>query len=142
MNTSNLRFHTGLHVSDIEASTAFYAHLLGVEPVKRKTGYAKFETDGLVLSLLQHPKGVHPHFGHFGFRVGDSQELTAHLDRLKSAGLAVREEMQTDCCYAKQDKFWVNDPDGHEWEFYQFLEDTEGGLTGQRPETAAAACCR
>lgn len=141
MNTSTLCFHTGLHVSDIEASAAFYTQLLGVQPVKRKTGYAKFETDGLVLSLIEHPGGVRPDFGHFGFRVGDRAELQAHLDRLKSAGQTVREEMQTDCCYAKQDKFWVNDPDGHEWEFYLFLEDTEGGLKGQRPETAAAACC-
>ena len=82
---------------------------------------------------------------HVGVQVDSTATVTAHLARVKAAGLPVREEMGVNCCHANQDKFWVQDPDGVEWEVYHLnydLEDAEP-TTGLKtlPLAKASACC-
>ncbi|AYA36919.1 hypothetical protein D3Y59_07535 [Hymenobacter oligotrophus] len=83
------------------------------------------ERPSLIISFVQNPARVQSHFGHLGFQVETPEQLQQRLAVASAAGLVQRQEMGTNCCYAKQDKFWVNDPDGVEWEVYYFHEDAE-----------------
>lgn len=120
------KFHIALHVSDINRTTSFYRDLFGQEPVKIKEDYAKFELDnpGLVISFLQKPDEVQAGFGHLGLRVLSEKELSDKKALIEGKLQIALEEQNTNCCYAHQDKFWVNDPDGYEWEIYYVKEDS------------------
>ncbi|MBV6643919.1 MAG: VOC family protein [Cyclobacteriaceae bacterium] len=134
------KFHIGLHVSDIERTVVFYQDLFGVEPVKVKTDYAKFELDnpGLVISFIQSPaENILPLFGHLGLRVNSTQHLRDKKQAIEKRLEIALEEDNTACCYAKQDKFWVNDPDGYAWEVYHFKEDVEQ----KEKKYSASPCC-
>ena len=121
------RMHVSLYVSDLTATVNFYSAFFGQPAAKIKPGYAKYVLDkpSLIISFVQNPERVASNFGHLGFQVETVQEMEQRLEVARSAGLVAREEMGTSCCYAKQDKFWVNDPDGVEWEVYYFHEDAE-----------------
>ncbi len=121
------RMHVSLYVSDIAATTAFYTTFFGQEPTKVRPGYAKYTLDSpaLIISFVENAGRVNSHFGHLGFQVETLAEMEQRLETARAAGLVPREEMGTACCYAKQDKFWVTDPDGAEWEVYYFHEDAE-----------------
>ena len=130
--------HISLNVSDIGRSVDFYSRLFG-EPAKLKPGYAKFvsEEPGLHLALQE---GLGAARGgalsHLGIRVDSTPEVLRRRADLLEKGLTGEDEIGTICCYARQDKFWVADPDGNRWEIYSVLEDVE-----QEPQAAAAACC-
>jgi catechol 2,3-dioxygenase-like lactoylglutathione lyase family enzyme len=130
--------HVHLHVSDLEASRLFYERFLGAAPVKLKPGYAKFLPDfaPINLALSAGAAGRGASVDHLGFQVESREAVRALLARVKAAGVEVREEMDTDCCYANQDKFWVRDPDGIEWEIYHLNHDLEDELPA-----AASTCC-
>jgi catechol 2,3-dioxygenase-like lactoylglutathione lyase family enzyme len=129
--------HVHLHVADLEASRDFYERFLGTPPVKLKPGYAKFLPDFAPINLALSTGGADagPTMDHLGFQVTSPEEVRALLARIKAAGIPVREEMDTNCCYANQDKFWVSDPDGVEWEIYHLNYDLEEG------EAPASSCC-
>jgi catechol 2,3-dioxygenase-like lactoylglutathione lyase family enzyme len=130
--------HVHLHVSDLDASRGFYERFFGAAPVKVKPGYAKFLPTfapiNLALSAGEAVKGKT--VDHLGFQVESREVLRALLERVRAAGVAVREEMDSNCCYANQDKFWVSDPDGVEWEVYHLNYDLEDDAPAE-----ASACC-
>lgn len=132
--------HIHLHVADLDASRAFYERFFGVAPAKAKPGYLKFLPPQAPLNLAL--SSGHSERGgtvsHLGIQVDDKADVVALLDRAKAAGLPVREELGTDCCYANQDKFWVVDPNGIEWEVYHLNYDLEEEVA---PAQAAAGCC-
>ena len=131
------KVHIHMHVSDLAKSRAFYETFFGVRPVKDKPGYMKFlpELGPVNLALSQGRPGATPAgtVDHLGIQVDSPATVVAELARVKAAGLPVREEMGVDCCHANQDKFWVGDPDGVEWEVYHLNYDLE--------EAAPAASC-
>jgi catechol 2,3-dioxygenase-like lactoylglutathione lyase family enzyme len=135
--------HLALTVSDVERSVPFYRALLDAEPAKVKPGYAKFESHdpAIVLALIQGERGeTLGAFNHGGIKVSTTDEVLATRLRLKHAGLATFDEMDRECCYARQDKIWVTDPDGTPWEVFTVLEDVEHfGTATELPQTAA--CC-
>jgi len=141
--------HISLYVSDIEASSTFYTAFLGQAPVKTKTTYAKFELSepALVLSLVQNPARVQSQFGHLGLVVESTEQVNDWMEAAKTRGLDIAlVETGTRCCYALQDKFWVKDPDGVQWEVYTFHADSEWNdpnytASEQRDEPAAEAVC-
>lgn len=129
--TQTTRFHLSLNVRDLTESVAFYRELLDTEPSKLHERFARFTTEKppLVLSLVERcaeaaPTGAQ-RLSHLGFRLESRQQLDAARRRLVAAGRPLREEHGSRCCYALQNKFWVTDPDGNEWEFYELLEDLE-----------------
>ena len=132
--------HVHLHVADLDTSAAFYEHFLGAPPVKRKPGYAKFLPGfaPLNLALSSGEAAGQATVSHLGIQVDSVEAVRDALARVKAAGLLVREEMGVECCYANQDKFWVRDPDGVEWEVYHLNFDVED-LTEAAP--TAVACC-
>jgi catechol 2,3-dioxygenase-like lactoylglutathione lyase family enzyme len=136
------RMHLSLYVRDIEKTVAFYSRFFGQEPEKVKPDYAKFllAEPALIISFVQNPERVSEHFGHLGIQVQTLQEVEAKLDAARKAGLEIREEIGTNCCYAKQDKFWVTDPDGVQWEVYYFHEDVAFNDPHYASEQASACC--
>lgn len=137
------KVHIHLHVSDLAKSREFYAAFLGGPPVKEKPGYVKFLPDlapiNLALSAGRSAGGEAA--DHLGIQVESPEMVMAHLARVKAAGLSVREQMGVDCCHANQDKFWVRDPDGVEWEVYHLNYDLEAEdpVASSGPGTAARA---
>src|SRR5499427_2957285 len=151
------RVQLALNVNDLEESVAFYSKLFGAEPAKLRPGYANFAVADppLKLVLLENP-GHGGSLNHLGVEVSDTGAVGAEQARLATAGLASSEAGETTCCYAQQDKFWVQGaPDGEEWEIYTVLADSptfDGDGRGEQccastgartAETAgsAASCC-
>lgn len=128
-----IRFHLSLNVNDLGRSVAFYQTLFNREPAKLRGDYAKFELDDppLVLSLEPTPRAVGGPLNHLGFRLDDMQSLVAFQSRLEQGGIRSQREADVECCYAKQTKFWVNDPDGTLWEFYILEGDLDRRGAGQ-----------
>ena len=119
--------HVSIYVSDIQQSVDFYSSFFGAEPVKVKPGYAKYilEKPSLIISFVENRERVKSNFGHLGFQVETPEDLNIQLWEAKKKNLVSKEETGTNCCYAKQDKFWVTDPDGVQWEVYYFHTDSE-----------------
>ena len=129
-----LKAHLALNVRDVTKSMEFYKKMLGIEPSKSRTGYAKFDVQNppLNLTLNQVVFNERGALSHLGIQVASTDDVLAMRQKWIESGLVPRDEMQTNCCYALQDKTWVNDPDGNEWEVFVVLEDN-------LPQTAS--CC-
>jgi catechol 2,3-dioxygenase-like lactoylglutathione lyase family enzyme len=130
--------HVSLNVTNIDASVAFYEKVFGVAPAKRRPGYAKFDLaePSLNLTMQEAPRtGVNA--SHFGVQVASSEDVAAAWARFKGAGLATLTEENTSCCYALQDKVWVEDPDGNAWEVFVVKGDAD--VMNEKP--AAEGCC-
>src|SRR4029453_7416651 len=132
------KFHASLNVSDLNRSIAFYRALLGTEPAKVRPDYAKFELaePPLVLSLIPGRPSAGGNLNHVGLRVRTAEELVDIQRRLEAAGLHTEREDGVECCYARQTKFWISDPDRALWEIYVFHEDIvdHGSATPPRVE--------
>lgn len=120
-----LKAHLALNVRDVERSTEFYRKLFGLEPSKVRTGYAKFDVQNPPLNLTLNEGFVKERgaLSHLGIQVAETADVLALREQWIERGLATRDEMQTNCCYAIQDKTWVSDPDGNAWEAFVVLED-------------------
>lgn len=119
------RVQLALNVDDVEAAVAFYSKLFDAEPAKRRPGYANFAIDQppLKLVLLENP-GQGGTLNHLGIEVDSTEAVDAATTRLAAAGLITAEEKSTTCCYATQDKTWVNGPGNELWEIYTVLADS------------------
>jgi predicted enzyme related to lactoylglutathione lyase len=120
------RVQLALNVNDLHESIAFYSKLFGTEPAKLRPGYANFAIaePPLKLILMENP-GQGGSLNHLGVEVADTDAVDAEQTRLAEAGLASVEERGATCCYAKQNKFWVEGaPNGEQWEIYTVLEDS------------------
>jgi catechol 2,3-dioxygenase-like lactoylglutathione lyase family enzyme len=117
--------HVAIFVQDLAKSLAFYRRLFGVEPAKVRTGYAKFDVANppLNFTLNQAEHAGRGALSHLGIQVKSTDDVLAMRQQWQVRGLLPRDEMQTDCCYALQDKSWVRDPDGNEWEVFAVLQD-------------------
>jgi catechol 2,3-dioxygenase-like lactoylglutathione lyase family enzyme len=134
------RLQLALNVDDLDASVAFYTKLFGTAPAKTKPGYANFAVvePPLKLVLIENP-GQGGSVNHLGVEVADAGTVDTEQTRLAGEGLASVDERDTTCCYAKQDKFWVEGaPNGERWEIYTVLEDTETFGIG---DTSPVGCC-
>ena len=160
-----LKAHLALNVRSVERSLEFYRRMLGLEPVKVRPGYAKFDVQNPPLNLTlnevpftERDGGGGGALSHLGIQLATTEDVLSMRRNWMDAGLDTRDEMQTNCCYAVQDKTWVRDPDGNEWEAFVVLEDNlpvttmccapEAGVTGETTTAAAvaaaeevAACC-
>jgi len=132
------RVQLALNVNDLEESVAFYSKLFGAEPAKLRPGYANFAIaePPLKLVLLENP-GHGGSLNHLGVEVASTDAVDTEQARLAAAGLVSADERDTTCCYARQDKFWVEGtPNGEQWEIYAVLEDS---ATFYGDDAAAAA---
>ena len=144
MTTLALKAHLAINVHDVTTSLDFYRKLFGVEPSKVRTGYAKFDLANPLLNftLNQHPFQEAGALSHMGIQVRTTADVLAIRQQWHERGLITRDEMQTNCCYATQDKTWVKDPDGNEWEVFAVLQDNLPEQTTEAaPSCCAPSCC-
>jgi len=125
--TDVVKFHLSLNSSNLHKSIAFYRILFAVEPAKVRDDYAKFEVaePPLIMSLVPVAPTAGGTLNHVGLRVTDSEQLVGMQARLEQAGYATQREEGVECCYSKQTKFWVTDPDRTLWELYVLHGDVE-----------------
>ena len=142
------KVHLHMHVSDLTRSRDFYERFLGGKPVKVKERYVKFLPEWAPVNLALSAGGpiAAGTIDHVGVQLDSVETVMSQLARVKAAGLPVTEEMGVNCCHANQDKFWVKDPDGVEWEVYHLNYDLEGdeAEVPARPRlamVAASSCC-
>ncbi|MFC7486247.1 ArsI/CadI family heavy metal resistance metalloenzyme [Knoellia sp. CPCC 206453] len=135
------RVQLALNVVDLEASIAFYSAMFGVEPAKRRPGYANFAVTEPPLKLVlietteeNRGSGTAGALNHLGVEVSSVEGVTAARERFADAGLAAFDENDTTCCYALQDKVWVHDPAGAPWEVYTVKDENPADA---RPATAS-----
>ena len=133
------RVQLALNVDDLEEAVTFYSQLFNTTPAKRKPGYANFAVaePPLKLVLIENP-GHGGSINHLGVEVGTTAIVEAETDRLAAAGLVTKPESGT-CCYAEQDKVWVEGPGGEKWEVYTVLADSE--TFGAKPSEGSTECC-
>ncbi|AKT38685.1 ArsI/CadI family heavy metal resistance metalloenzyme [Chondromyces crocatus] len=146
--------HVSLNVSTIEDSVAFYERVFGVPATKRRPGYAKFDLQvpSLNLTMQEAPRtGVNA--SHFGVQVASTADVLEAKERFEAAGLKTFTEADTSCCYAVQDKVWIEDPDGNSWEVFVVKGDAAVmgseesnrrapfAATDEAANTATGPCC-
>jgi catechol 2,3-dioxygenase-like lactoylglutathione lyase family enzyme len=138
-----LKPHMSLNVTNVERSVAFYEKLFGVKAYKRRPGYAKFDLaePALNLAMMEVPR-TGMNVSHFGIQVASTGDVALAKSRFEAAGLEVVTEEQVSCCHAVQDKVWVADPDGNEWEVFVVLADIPEVAQGRAAGQAgmASAC--
>ena len=135
------RVQLALNVDDVDAAVEFYSKLFGTAPAKTRQGYANFaiENPPLKLVLLENP-GQGGTLNHLGVEVESTDVVDAELARLSELGLAGSEQRESTCCYAKQNKFWVEgSPAGEQWEIYTVLADSQT-FFDESPESAQTCC--
>ena len=137
------RIHVNIKTRDLGQSIRFYSALFGSEPTKVREDYANFRLDepGLHLALVldpSHPGGESEE--HFGVELFEQDELDGWRSRLEEKGLAMRVEEAVTCCYAVANKFWVQDPDGNDWEFWVRSAEAEA-MHGEGTPTGQTGCC-
>ena len=135
------RVQLALRVADLDGSVEFYTKLFGVEPAKRRPGYANFAViePPLKLVLIEGEADQHTVMDHLGVEVFSPDEVTAATRRLTDAGLVTLTENDSECCYALQDKVWVRGPGKEPWEVYVVKADADR-LSPRHPDEAAACC--
>jgi hypothetical protein len=138
------RVQLALNVEDLDQAVSFYSKLFATDPAKVRPGYANFAIaePPLKLVLIANP-GHGGSLNHLGVEVGSTDEVAAAHARLSNEGLATASEDQVTCCYAVQDKVWVDDPNGAPWEIYTVLADAETPhveLSGVDPAHGAGRC--
>ena len=134
------RFHVHLHVDDRSKSIAFYSQLFAAQPARIEGDYAKWMLDDPRLNFAISTRGAKPGIDHLGFQTDDAEELAALKARAEAADMALLDEGQTTCCYARSDKHWVTDPQGIAWEHFHSLANIP--VFSEAPAVeAASACC-
>jgi len=120
-----LKAHLAIKVRNVEKSTEFYRNLFGIEPSKVRRGYAKFDVQNPPLNFTLNESAFNEPgaLSHMGIQVASTSDVLTVREKWAEAGLFTRDEMKTECCYASQDKTWVKDPDGNEWEVFVVLQD-------------------
>ena len=148
-----LKAHLAINVRNVPQSVEFYRKMFGIEPAKLRAGYAKFDLGNppLNFTLNEVPFAERGALSHLGIQVASTEDVMSVRERWVREGLLTRDEMKTDCCYALQDKTWVRDPDGNEWEVFVVLKDNlpepsaccgtnVTQIAGRQPTTTSACC--
>ncbi len=143
MTVPALKVHVAINVRDLAKSIEFYRNLFDLEPAKVRTGYAKFDVANPPLNFSLNEKTFNEAgaLSHLGIQVASTEDVLAMREQWHRRGLITRDEMQTDCCFATQDKTWVLDPDGNEWEVFVVLEDNLPEKAEASPACCAPVCC-
>jgi catechol 2,3-dioxygenase-like lactoylglutathione lyase family enzyme len=133
------RFHVHVAVQDLAASVRFYTSVFGAEPSVLKPDYAKWMLEDPRLNFAISQRGAAVGVNHLGIQVDSAEELTALREQVAKAEIEARDEIGANCCYAKSDKYWVQDPQGIAWETFHTLGRIP--VFGEHSESAGGACC-
>lgn len=133
------RLHVHVSVDDLAASIKFYSGMFAADPTVVKSDYAKWMLEDPRVNFAISRRGAEVGLNHLGIQVESAEELAQMESRLQSLQPDVELEAGTACCYAKSDKYWVNDPSGIAWETYHTLDTIP--VFGEPDKATAAACC-
>ena len=134
------RFHVHINVNDLQASIAFYNKLFAAQPARVEADYAKWMLDDPRINFAISTRGTQPGLDHLGFQVDDAAELSELKARAESADMALLDEGDTTCCYARSEKHWITDPQGIAWEHFHTLGNIPV-FHESAPSTKGSACC-
>ena len=134
------RFHVHLHVEDLQASIAFYSRLFGSSPARVEGDYAKWMLEDPRVNFAVSTRGKSSGLDHLGFQVDSADELIEIKAVAQSADMAVRDEGEITCCYARSEKYWITDPQGTAWEHFHTLEDIPVFSGSSQPATGMPCC--
>ena len=136
------RFHVHAHVEDLKSSVAFYSKMFGSEPARLEADYAKWMLEDPRINFAISMRGGKPGVDHLGIQTDTEGELAELKANARAADMAILDEGETTCCYARSEKHWVTDPQGIAWEHFHTLDDipTFSQATTAAP-TEPAACC-
>jgi hypothetical protein len=134
------RFHVHVHVEDLDKSIGFYSKLFAAEPARVETDYAKWMLDDPRVNFAISTRGAKPGIDHLGFQTDDTEELATLKARAEAADMALLDEGETTCCYARSEKHWVTDPQGIAWEHFHTLGNIPVFNEAQKADPAAACC--
>ncbi|MCA9086545.1 MAG: VOC family protein, partial [Planctomycetaceae bacterium] len=144
LSESPVTFHLSMNVSDINRSVAFFSKVFNCPPAKHRQDYAKFELQNPPVTFSLEP--IHPAergvLNHVGFKFRSAEELVAVQRRLEAVGVRSQREEGVECCYSKQTKFWLHDPDGTLWEMYILEGDLPHRGAGQSEEAVRGTSTR
>ena len=131
------RFHVHVHVDDLARSIGFYSQLFAAQPTRVEADYAKWMLDDPAVNFAISTRGAQPGIDHLGIQTDDPAELAAMKARAEAADMALLDEGETTCCYARSEKHWVTDPQGIAWEHFHTLAN----IPVFREAAPAAGCC-
>lgn len=137
------RFHVHVHVQDLAQNIAFYSAMFNQQPARTENDYAKWMLDDPPVNFAISTRGNAPGVDHLGIQVESAEELAALKDNATKADMALLDEGETTCCYARSDKYWLTDPQGIAWEQFHTL-DSIPVFSEPKSETNPAepqACC-
>lgn len=135
------RFHVHVHVADLQKSIAFYSKLFGTEPTRIEQDYAKWMLDDPAVNFAISNRGTSVGVDHLGFQTDDPADLASMKARAAEADIALLDEGETTCCYARSEKHWITDPEGIAWEHFHTLENIPVFGEGSGKDASASACC-
>jgi catechol 2,3-dioxygenase-like lactoylglutathione lyase family enzyme len=135
------RFHVHLHVDDLTESIGFYSKLFAAQPVRTERDYAKWMLEDPPLNFAISTRGTQPGIDHLGIQTDDATELAVLKARAEAADLALLDEGETTCCYARSEKHWVTDPQGIAWEHFRTLGNIPMFNEAPVQPAAESACC-
>lgn len=133
------RFHVHLHVQNLGQNIAFYSALFGTAPARTESDYAKWMLQDPPVNFAISTRGERTGLDHLGFQVESDEELRTLKTHAEQAELALRDEGETTCCYARSDKYWLTDPQGLAWEQFHTLDRIP---TFSETGATATACCQ
>lgn len=136
------RFHVHLHVRDLASNIGFYSQLFARQPARIESDYAKWMLDDPPLNFAISTRGSSQGVDHFGIQAESAEELAALKSQAEAASLALEDQGETSCCYARSEKHWITDPQGLAWEHFHTLGSIPVfGQTQSQDTQPDAACC-
>jgi len=141
VETTMKRFHVHLHVDDLDRSIGFYSTLFAAQPARVEADYAKWMLDDPPVNFAISSRGTKPGIDHLGIQTDDAEELAAMKARAQAADMALLDQGETTCCYARSEKHWVTDPQGIAWEHFHTLGDIPVFNVAAPAGATQAACC-
>lgn len=141
VETTMKRFHVHLHVDDLDRSIGFYSTLFAAQPARVEADYAKWMLDDPPVNFAISSRGTKPGIDHLGIQTDDAKELAAMKARAQAADMALLDQGETTCCYARSEKHWVTDPQGIAWEHFHTLGDIPVFNVAAPAGATQAACC-
>ena len=135
------RFHVHLHVDDLDRSIGFYSQLFATQPARIESDYAKWMLEDPPVNFAISTRGSQPGIDHLGIQTDDAEELALLKARAQAADMALLDEGETTCCYARSEKHWVTDPQGVAWEYFHTLGNIPVFHEAVKSPVAAGACC-
>jgi len=135
------RFHVHVHVDDLAKNIGFYSKLFAAEPARLEADYAKWMLEDPPVNFAISTRGSQPGIDHLGIQTDDPADLAAMKARAQAADMAMLDEGETTCCYARSDKYWVTDPQGVAWEQFHTLASIPVFNEAPAATDAQSACC-